>query len=242
MVYKYTKYFPSIFNNFEFRFSSPKQLNDPFEGQIDYSSVVKSAEKSKWKDENIKAKYLEKAKEGPWNEDIRIFSMSYSNDNLLLWTHYADCHRGIVIEFDSSNIYFRQSIDLPRDYSFPPKLMGRLVPVQYNKKKIKDHEYFNKPPLLNKSIDWIYEQEYRFILPREYASSKIKDENGQDIELFKIPESAIKTVILGANSNWQKIATELKDAFARKNINHIKILKAEINKDYYLVDFNEINL
>ena len=40
-----------------------------------------------------------------WEDTLRQFrvlSLCAERDNLLLWAHYADCHKGIVLEFDSS--------------------------------------------------------------------------------------------------------------------------------------------
>ena len=40
--------------------------------------------------------------------NIGIFSLSKVPDNILMWSHYADSHKGIVLEFDSNHAYFNK--------------------------------------------------------------------------------------------------------------------------------------
>ncbi|MBT4994346.1 MAG: DUF2971 domain-containing protein [Candidatus Marinimicrobia bacterium] len=83
-----------------------------------------------------------------------VFSLSELNDNLLMWSHYADSHRGVCLIFDTSD---------------DTNIFGQAIKVQYQ------HEY----PVINimdlnnhnntinmisvKSIDWGYEKEWRII-------------------------------------------------------------------------------
>ncbi len=88
-----------------------------------------------------------------------IFSLSAVNDSVLMWSHYADNHRGICVEFDSE-----------RD----PKLFERYSPVQYieappslAETPVKHRSTADAGKIfLCKSSHWSYEQEWR-ILKRE---------------------------------------------------------------------------
>lgn len=42
-----------------------------------------------------------------------ILSLTEAPDNLLMWAHYADSHRGVVIGFDESHAFFKDRISLP---------------------------------------------------------------------------------------------------------------------------------
>ncbi|MEW6639022.1 MAG: DUF2971 domain-containing protein [Pseudomonadota bacterium] len=93
-----------------------------------------------------------------------ILCLSAVNDNLLMWSHYADHHRGVVIrlacleETDSS-----WSVAEPIVYS---KSMPRLV----DQNELRDlftgradlqRESIVKRTILTKAWDWQYEQEWR---------------------------------------------------------------------------------
>src|SRR5258708_2583803 len=87
-------------------------------------------------------------------------------DNLLMWSHYAEGHRGLCLEFDTSFWPFNDQRKLLRfiySNSFPPLspldiLQSTALPID---------------PLITKSKGWFYEEEWRLImekgdLPFEY--------------------------------------------------------------------------
>ncbi|MBY5945608.1 DUF2971 domain-containing protein [Photobacterium rosenbergii] len=97
-----------------------------------------------------------------------IISLSDNHEELLMWSHYADEHRGIVIEFEvdpnrpfdlfynqppeSSDSHFSDvSYDKPRVF---PK---QIAPD--NLDEVRAHYY------LSKYQKWKYEGEYRYVLP-----------------------------------------------------------------------------
>ena len=41
------------------------------------------------------------------NETYGIFSLTTSPNNLVMWTHYAACHSGLVVGFDTQHEYFK---------------------------------------------------------------------------------------------------------------------------------------
>lgn len=86
-------------------------------------------------------------------ENSAIYCVSEIKDDLLMWAHYADSHRGICLEF-SPGSDFLQAV-LPVDY--------RLQRPQI---KIFDrtNELANaKNTYLTKSIHWAYEKEWRVV-------------------------------------------------------------------------------
>lgn len=87
------------------------------------------------------------------NQDIKICSFSANNDSLLLWSHYADEHKGICIEYD-----------LTKD----DKIRPFLQPIVYSDKIFKIglleelHLLRKIGSTLIKSKDWEYESEWRY--------------------------------------------------------------------------------
>lgn len=123
-----------------------KDLNDPMEGQYYYYS----GELNK----DIRNKLFQEKGE------LRICSLSQANDNLLMWSHYADGHRGVVIglEIDDSNY--------------------QVKPVQYNGLAfINDRNFSDKTAieiLSHKLEVWNYEKEVRvFVRDKHYIEANI---------------------------------------------------------------------
>lgn len=75
-----------------FRVSRLLELNDPFEWRIGLNSVKPNAEEL--------ARYCLDSFIAEMNEMFGILSFSELVNNSLLWSHYADSHRGIVFEVE----------------------------------------------------------------------------------------------------------------------------------------------
>jgi hypothetical protein len=121
---------------------------------------------------NVNAENItEKAKEiwglarSDWDTRIQICSFSACYDSLLMWSHYADQHKGICIEYDF--------IDCDEIRPF-------LQPVLYDDKifKIKSFDEMNAinniMASIAKSKDWSYEKEWRLTYFTETQLEKWK--------------------------------------------------------------------
>lgn len=89
------------------------------------------------------------------DEDFGVFCLSALPDNLLLWSHYANCHKGICIGFNARK--------LNQTCSF-----SAVGPVTYfteypNMCVLRDNDDLFYNQLFNKSFDWFYEKEFRMI-------------------------------------------------------------------------------
>lgn len=108
------------------------------------------------------------------SSSLRICSFTVDNDNLLMWSHYADEHKGFCIEYDISD--FRTCLDF----------RNRLYPVIYTSELFKPQNYdFKKDEFwaleliasLFKAVEWSYEKEFRYIEP-----------GGIDNDFYKMPK------------------------------------------------------
>ncbi|MFW9929225.1 MAG: DUF2971 domain-containing protein [Candidatus Thorarchaeota archaeon] len=86
-------------------------------------------------------------------DEYGILSLSAKNDNILMWSHYADYQKGFCIQFN-------------RSAHNPLRVMQ---PVEYVK-EYPSFNYFDDLPgniakkiILTKSCDWSYEEEWRGI-------------------------------------------------------------------------------
>ena len=90
-----------------------------------------------------------------------IYCFTKSEDNILMWSHYANEHKGICLEFDHSApaLFSAAKVNYCFDY---PKV--NYFTSTYD--ELMNIRYFTK------AKDWEYEQEYRIVIPD--FSSQIK--------------------------------------------------------------------
>ncbi|MFM5095678.1 DUF2971 domain-containing protein [Aeromonas rivipollensis] len=154
-------------------------------------------------------------------QGLGVLSLSRTANNILMWFHYADNHRGFVVEFKydmdilSSKAHRLESL-------FP-------TPVEYETSRPihKMSEQFDPiKHFLTKSIDWQYEQEERVITTNE----------GHGIHPYNRKET-LNAVFAGAKMS-DKDFESLKNAveIASYEIGReIKIKKAIVSDDRYEV-------
>ena len=113
---------------------------------------------------------------------------SETNDNILMWSHYAQYHQGVCIEYDFSNI------------DFTDRLLLTLSPVKYTNELFDMQKFSNRESIdrltlaaLSKNKCWEYESEWRLL-------SFLKDE--QIFKLFKPTAVILGTNIKPKKTKW----------------------------------------
>lgn len=154
----------------------------------------------------------------------RIYCLTPKADSTLMWSHYAENHRGICLEFGvADNLLFRRAGEVEYREAYP-----RWVPCDINDKPGRVMEL-----ILTKSSDWSYEEEYRLISIDAPPSSSFLQLHG---EFFRLPNGALKSVIIGCNADHQTIATLIKECSPelpiKRAIRSPNIYKLEI-VDYF---------
>ena len=157
------------------------------------------------------------------NENFGILSLSSSFGSELLWSHYADGHRGIVFSIDGDDEYFNSLI--PVTYSNEnPKII-------LSKENLDDIAERQLKPQFIKTIPWQYEEEVRDIKKlSDGTSTKITDSYGYPIYLFPFSPSIIKAVFFGHRVDEKQIIK-----FRQK------ILKLNSQIDFFLSSINQNN-
>jgi hypothetical protein len=183
--------------------SSPADFNDPFDmrGCVTIDGGVKQREKRlsqlvnanlahlNWKQRESKVReMMTKTSDelagvvtASHNKVVeRVGVCSFSNDprNILMWSHYADCHTGICIQFDVARdpITFLEAISVEYSEDYP--VINWLEDSAQQLKKV----------LLRKHLDWSYEEERRIV---RIDSAKTPIEFSTD---------AVSAVILGCRA------------------------------------------
>src|SRR5574337_63637 len=194
--------------------STIDEFNDPFEFKL-----AKSDDKNINKAVNAVYKYQK--------ESYRVVCLTAKDNNLILWSHYAKKHTGILIKFNTELITVNGV-----------KLSERLEKVIYSNDMIKIPDNFSTlgrdaqqeiifKNTYRKFTDWIYEEEYRAIVDFDHA------ENKRYIEL--VPESILE-VVLGMNCD---LATELSAQSILKNdeYRHVKFKRSFLHEKEYKMKY-----
>jgi Protein of unknown function (DUF2971) len=173
VLYKFKpidKYLIESLVNRSLYFAKPEMLNDPFDCKIDLKKVLTRVESSATGGRKI---FLKSLLDDPqffeeWKkyfDNIGVCSFSRVNGNTLLWSHYADSHKGVCLEYQ-----FRGSYFLSAEFN-----LSAAGNVEYLSEPLNDwlknapmersefmpqlvHKY-----LKTKSLAWEYEQEARII-------------------------------------------------------------------------------
>lgn len=204
------------------RASQVEVLNDPFEVLPDFTGfeqylfdLSKAAVAKRYSNTSIivphvrfKPAELEQMKQSAksggeeFTRGIRestplMVCLSETNNNLLMWSHYAQSHAGLVLGFDAQHMFFAGMGPVPRNIS-------RLFKVEYgaNRPAYPDprttpmtDEIF-MPIFLRKSLDWAYEKEWRMLVKPETCRS-IGKKGYYDCFVLDWPPELLTEIILG---------------------------------------------
>lgn len=176
--------------------SHPLSFNDPYDCALPLQLENKKLEE-------IISDYINK-------KAVTCFSENYKN--ILMWSHYADNHKGFCIGYKKDIL---SKIKTPSGGS-------RLVEVEYAEKmpsitELSTTKEINKLMVI-KSTDWEYEKEWRLIL--EYDKQIDRTQNGRK---FSLPLNAIiEEIIIGVKCP-QETVEWLTSCFPNKILKKLKL-------------------
>lgn len=146
-------------------------------------------------------------------EELGILSLCDAPDNMLLWAHYADEHRGAALEIDVGELTLSE---------VGSDNVQCLAEVIYSDKRV-DYIAERMPlwmTLVYKSGAWAYEREWRLLK----SLSTLRKKTG-DVFVLELPAKAIRSVVFGARafgSDEEAAITLLKEP----EYQHVAIYKA----------------
>jgi Protein of unknown function (DUF2971) len=241
IVYKYLSVDVGmkVLTNSSIRFTQPAALNDPFEALwcLDEDSINETVnivrvglEKdgetiTPDRELEIKNGVRELIEKLPYDfsEVIGFLSLSKENNISLMWSHYADNHKGLAIGFDRDIFHS----------TYP------LCDVEYSpsrptyKQKTDDAEKQFLDLLLTKSVHWHYEQEVRSVVRLEKSEDSRELRNEKYLcHLFKFPQESIKEIIFGARTT----STEREEIQQLLHENHSQVIVYEAKPNYSSFD------
>jgi hypothetical protein len=114
----------------------------------------------------------------------RVYCLTSKSDDTLMWSHYAENHRGVCLEFGIDNDAFCGALEVEYCETYPALDLAD------------EDDDTLLLPLLTKAACWSYEDEYRLIAQEKAAAgnfeSLITEKN-----LLPLPANALKAVIIG---------------------------------------------
>ena len=136
-----------------------------------------------------------------YGQKLVVSCFSQNNNDILMWSHYANNHKGIILKFDNN------------------KFGDHAKPIKYNKNRPVSTP--RETPLENigicyiKSDHWKYEQEVRLLLPKE-NKSPISSQyiNGKKSYFCRLQPNTIKAIYFGLKTpkiQKQKFRDHAKD-------------------------------
>lgn len=124
-----------------------------------------------------------------------VLSLSRANNNLLMWAHYADSHRGFVIAVDEGHPFFHE----PNSAGIFTKPHDVVYSSMRPTNNPGDTQGYLKLAC-HKSIDWAYEEEVRVFKNFEPVGPGHPPHAQDKVHLFQLPADCIKQVFIGANA------------------------------------------
>ncbi len=157
----------------------------------DYAEVISSVVDKEFE-------HMENKLSAALRSGLFITCFSETNKSILMWSHYAANHTGFCIEYDFSKL----SIKDPRKRLLYPVIYNDNIfdATEYLRPTFENKEFNNlmiSYAAMNKSEEWNYEREWRYILP--YGPTK-------EVLTMKVPKPV--AVYLGArisDENKRKI-------------------------------------
>ncbi|MFI5416343.1 MAG: DUF2971 domain-containing protein [Nitrososphaerales archaeon] len=237
IVYKYFRInqylYDTLISN-QLYFSSIGQFNDPYDCHIAIFDKISEDDfivfvENSFKDTETQKKYIDAFRNNPeefskqfiemfkgWLKYLGICCFTKGKENVLLWSHYADSHRGVCLGFD---------------YELMKKKFPQFDAVIYGDEPF----YFDiKNPgdsitktALRKSSNWKYEDEIRFFMERS-----------KNIDFF---QEALLEVNFGSRCNKREMMN-IQYLISKLNYPNCAFFKASINQSKYTVEFDKSDI
>ena len=236
-------------NKSVYHFSDPLKLNDPFDcygnikinlhNDIEYTKLlemiqlerpdlyfleIKRQLDSIKKNYNNNKSHINEFLYNIFNENLKntgIYCLSKDLYNTLMWSHYANSHNGVALQFTFSNI--KESLAIQE--------LGLIDKVNYSwdipQIQFIGGDNFDKVKniIFTKSERWKYEKEYRIFLP------EIKN----DKRTFPIPLIKVRNIYFGC-----KVSNDVINNISSKILHSNKIFHLNMKSDRYA--YNRVNL
>jgi hypothetical protein len=162
-------------------------------------------------------------------KETGVLSFSESHDNILMWSHYSDGHRGFCLQLDTTT--FPQSdIFVQMDYRDEYPTLKEFLHLQRHGTTADRNKIF----LSRKSRLWEYEKEWRLLI---HAKEGLNEILNTTIKGF--PEDAMAGVILGCEMEPDN-KKQIQEWIGKRKA-PVRIYEAKKSQNEYAVDVEGIS-
>lgn len=236
-IFKYqpmTIYSLNNLNNNQLWFSKPTNFNDPFDTCFDFDekSITLEVMKSVYKNnfpfnssdvkeflniqKNIKKGLIKKQRK--FFESVGVCCFCKKEDNILMWSHYADQHRGFCLEFNTSDPLFKE---------LKPVSYSEIFPILNHQILTEDDKDTELTKMLHtKYIGWKYEKEWRIVLP----------DRGDQLVTYQ--NESLTGIYFGAR--MKDSDKDLVKSILKNRNNSVKFYQCSLNSSLYKIDISSI--
>jgi hypothetical protein len=162
-----------------------------------------------------------------FSEHFKLVCGSATDDSILMWSHYADEHSGIVVELDLTKPPFCDLPDTEIMYvDYGDERAELTFPVASNAKLEEMHRLAR-----TKASAWSYEKEIRVVLPPSMCATG---------RFLPIACETIRGVILGCRAG-DDLVSAAHEQKRRPELSHIYIKRAVLHPDKFQLDFQPLD-
>lgn len=147
-------------------------------------------------------------------QNIGVFCLTTKPDNLLMWAHYADSHKGVCLQFDGYS----------RPFCNAQKVIYAAERLPINPYQDTKDDMLVKG-LLTKSDHWRHEEEWRI-----WSKS-------EDLVTFR--PSVVTGIIIGSLAPWSTVEWALKMARERKD--SLQVYRAKVSGKKFELELRKIS-
>lgn len=167
-------------------------------------------------------------------QDNFVFCVTETNDNLLMWSHYANEHTGVV--FKIKCIEEKQSLlcgALKVKYEDRYPIYGTANDWKnlISSGLIRDRNKLYNDLILTKSSDWRYEKEWRMVFPRP-------EDGGKKFVLLCFHPEEIESIFLGCRISEENKIDLM--ALVKNQYPWVKVFQARKSETEFRLHFDEI--
>ena len=162
-------------------------------------------------------------------ETALVLCLTETPSNILMWSHYADCHKGLVLQFatlEASSwaaarpVTYQQKMPLLFDHDQLLNFLTGCIEI--------DKDRFFRESVFTKSVDWRYEKEWRVVW---HGKKKI------DFEDTKFNPEELTGIYLGCRTE-EKDAQDL-IALAKVLNPKVQVFSGRKSARAFNVDFDQ---
>lgn len=240
-----------IFTNNQLKYNYPGFFNDPFDCLFDITINIDGFNKEEFEkfigkeipnevwdvystnikknlnDKDLFRKHVNKLR----NEMLSITCFNSNPLSILMWSHYANNHQGMLLEFKfprKDAKLFPIPVFYDDEYQTINASWRQLVDIDPESEFILD---ITRTTIFRKSTEWSYEKEFRLI-----GNSQ---SNPQMPLLQNYPPEYLSSVIMGAKLEDTTVIQKLKsevENFNKKHSLQIEIFKSQLKEGHYLLE------